>query len=228
MSSFGFSNIVTDGLVFYLDAANKKSYSGSGTDVFDISSKSNNGSLINGTSVINNSFLLDGVNDYINLNFGPEVPIGSNPRTLCAFIKIYSYSAMEIFGFGNNSYPGGRTSLWFNGGEFIGVEACNAANWTSDWPGINKWVYLCAVLEPGNDRVDDFKIYVNGYQKITSDVNGYVLVDNTAAEFLIGTIPQSIGSCNFQGEIGCIKVYNKAITDLEVLQNYNALKSRFI
>lgn len=94
MSSFGFSNIVTDGLVFYLDASNKKSYSGSGTDVFD--------------------------------------------------------------------------------------------------------------------------------------VNGYVLINNTATEFLIGTIPQSIGSCNFKGEIGCIKVYNKSITDLEVLKNYNVLKSRFI
>ena len=39
--------IVTDGLVLCLDAANTKSYSGSGTTWTDISGKSNNGTLTN-------------------------------------------------------------------------------------------------------------------------------------------------------------------------------------
>ena len=38
----GGPNIVTDGLVFYVDAANQKSYPGTGTTVNDLTSNQNN------------------------------------------------------------------------------------------------------------------------------------------------------------------------------------------
>ena len=63
--------IVRDGLVLYLDAANPKSYPGSGT-TFDLTKNSNNGSLINGvgfTDTDNGAFIFDGVNDYINTSY---------------------------------------------------------------------------------------------------------------------------------------------------------------
>ena len=46
----GTSNIITDGLVFYQDAANKQTYPGSGTNSYDISGQSNNGTFVNNTS----------------------------------------------------------------------------------------------------------------------------------------------------------------------------------
>ncbi len=61
--------IVTDGLVLALDAANSKSYPGSGTAWNDISGNSNNGTLTNGptfSSADGGSILFDGTNDYIN------------------------------------------------------------------------------------------------------------------------------------------------------------------
>jgi hypothetical protein len=64
------TSVVRDGLVLYLDAANLKSYPGSGTVVKDIVSNSINGTLLNGVSFSNSNkgiFSFDGVDDYINL-----------------------------------------------------------------------------------------------------------------------------------------------------------------
>jgi hypothetical protein len=64
------TSVVRDGLVLYLDAANRKSYPGSGTVVKDIVSNSINGTLLNGVSFSNSNkgiFSFDGVDDYINL-----------------------------------------------------------------------------------------------------------------------------------------------------------------
>ena len=61
-------NIVTDNLVFCVDAANTKSYSGSGTIWKDISGEDNDGTLVNGPTFSNDnggSIVFDGTNDYI-------------------------------------------------------------------------------------------------------------------------------------------------------------------
>ena len=48
MSIYGGPEIVTDGLVLHLDAANSKSYPGTGTSWFDLSGSNNHGTLVNG------------------------------------------------------------------------------------------------------------------------------------------------------------------------------------
>ena len=64
-------SIVRDNLVLYLDAANTKSYPGSGTTWKDISGKGNNGTLTNGPTFDSNnlgSIDFDGVNDHVVLS----------------------------------------------------------------------------------------------------------------------------------------------------------------
>ena len=61
-------NIVTDGLVLCLDAANKRSYPGTGTTWTDRSANGNNGTLTNGPtfdSANGGSIVFDGTNDYV-------------------------------------------------------------------------------------------------------------------------------------------------------------------
>jgi hypothetical protein len=63
--------IVTDGLVLYLDAANSKSYPGSGTTWGDLSRSQNNGALVNGPtfSSANNGILtFNGSNQSANMS----------------------------------------------------------------------------------------------------------------------------------------------------------------
>ena len=69
MSTLQSGHIITDGLVIALDAANTKSYPGSGTTWSDLSGNSNNGTLTNGptfNSGNGGSIVFDGTNDYIN------------------------------------------------------------------------------------------------------------------------------------------------------------------
>lgn len=63
--------IVTNGLVLALDAANNKSYPGSGVTWYDLSGNGNNGTLTNGpTFNVGNlgSIVFDGTNDYVSFN----------------------------------------------------------------------------------------------------------------------------------------------------------------
>ena len=68
MSVIGGPDIITDGLVLYLDAANTKSYIGSGTTWKDLSGNSNDGTLTNGPtfdSGNSGSIVFDGVDDFV-------------------------------------------------------------------------------------------------------------------------------------------------------------------
>jgi len=63
------ANIVTDSLVLCLDAANPRSYPGSGTTWYDLSGNGHNGTLVNGVgfnSGERGSMIFDGTNDYID------------------------------------------------------------------------------------------------------------------------------------------------------------------
>ena len=62
--------IVTDGLVLAIDAANTKSYPGSGTTWYDISRNNSNGSLVNGSTFSSENLgtvTFNGVDQYYNL-----------------------------------------------------------------------------------------------------------------------------------------------------------------
>jgi hypothetical protein len=64
------ANVVTSGLVLALDAANTKSYPGSGTTWSDLSGNGNTGTLTNGptfNSANGGSIAFDGIDDYTNL-----------------------------------------------------------------------------------------------------------------------------------------------------------------
>ena len=79
--------IVTNGLVMYLDAANPKSYPTTGTAWYDRSGNGNTGTLTNGptfNSGNNGSIVFDGIDDYVSLSSSPNL---TNPLTICGFIN---------------------------------------------------------------------------------------------------------------------------------------------
>ena len=66
---YGAPSIVTDGLSLYLDAANTRSYPGSGTAWYDLSGNVNHGTLVNGPTFDSGnagSIVFDGTNKYVN------------------------------------------------------------------------------------------------------------------------------------------------------------------
>jgi hypothetical protein len=231
----GGENIVRDGLVLYLDA--KYSYPGaSGTNPdtytwYDLSGNENHGELKNGVSYSGTgggSLVFDGVNDYVNVPFSPNFPTGSSSRTLTSFFNVSNLTGgKEIFGIGSNSGTGSRSSLWVDSTNKIGIECANTAVITTNWSGVNNWVYLCVVLPSGLTTTHSFLIYVNGALVSSEIIGSDVTLNTTNLQCVIGTVPGANSAHMFVGNIAQVSIYNRALTAEEVLQNFNATRSRY-
>ena len=89
-------NVVTDGLVLYLDAGNTKSYPGSGTGWIDLSGRVNNGILANGPTFDSSnggSIVFDGSNDYTDVADSSSINFGTNSFSFNFWIKSTQSSA---------------------------------------------------------------------------------------------------------------------------------------
>ncbi len=221
-------NIVTDGLVFAIDAGSTRSYPGSGTTV-DSLIGSHVGTLTNGvgfSSSNGGTFVYDGTDDYITIPYSTELDptagitfdawVYPTDITTITNIEIYrkeNPSGRHLFSFQNNGTIlsfGTHTSVSGYNELDIGITA-------SDF--VNKWNHVVASYQSGSKV-----IYVNG-QSIgsTTSITG-TLVQAVAAQ-IIGS--SGGGSEFFEGNYASFKMYNKALSAAEVLQNYNAQKSRF-
>ena len=226
-------SIVTDGLVLHLDAASPKSYPRTGASWYDRSSYNNVATI--GSPVFNNSnygnFVFSGNSgNYGTIPWNAAFPSGNAQRTISCTFKPTSTNQMEVFGMGNNSSPGNRIAIWCDNNVQVGIECLNAGislN-SSKWPGINNWCHLCAVVPVGATLCSQIKIYINGKNQIPDTIfNAATLLNTSTAAVTIATIPVYQAGYFFIGNIANIQVYNRALSDSEILQNFNAIKSRF-
>jgi len=235
MATNGGPNIIEDGLVFAVDAANKKSYSGSGTTWTDLAG-SNDGTLTNGPTFDSGnggSIVFDGSND--NIVCGPSNTIGSSlsSATWSAWFKSTSAGSYGYIT-ALKRIPAGTASSLFSiilnrgGGNFIQngslliLSNNGAFRYLNHNGGYNdgNWYNVAGVITSTN-RI----LYVNG-QSVATDSNGNLAnVTNNTEPFTIGSFSQS--QFFFGGNISNTFFYNRALSPTEVLQNYNALKSRF-
>lgn len=211
-------NIITDGLVLALDAGSHKSYPGSGTTWYDLSGNSNNGTLINGPTFSNGSILFDGVNDYVTTL--TNYAFGVNPFTISGWARAYENQVSRfptIICVGST----GTSANWqvdFSDGIFTFRAGTTSISTTHILDG--KWLFFSIVRE--STLTGGLKIYVyNTLNTSATATNNFSEVSN----YKIGTNRNE--NHPFQGDISNLLVYNQALTASEVLQNYNATKSRF-
>ena len=214
--------IVTSGLVLCLDAANRKSYPGSGTSWYNLSGTINTGTLTNGPtfSAANmGSIVFDGVDDYVT-------GIGSSivPTSTAAY-------TVSVWCYRNTNNTGYKELLaqWTNANSgnsfFFGFDN-SAVRFTDNWNPItvagagntNVWMNLVGVY-----TVSNAYIYLNG---VLAATKGSGFTYTGTGPLIIGRQGE-LSSEYFDGRISNVKVYNRALTATEILQNYNATKSRF-
>lgn len=220
--AFAYSpKIVTDGLVFAVDAANKKSYPGSGTTWTDLAG-SNNGTLINGptfNSGNGGSIVFDGTNDYVNVS-NISTNDFSGEATLLCWLACNSNSPNEnqtgIFGWGSSSTRSHYS--WTNGLAYFDTFRSARVNLIS-LSSLDRTIpHLLAITTKSGGNW-------NLYQNTT-------LVKTTTAESTIVWDNPTIGAngneqWRFQGKFFVFSLYNRELSASEITQNYNALKSRF-
>ena len=216
--------IVTDGLVLYVDAANRKCYSGVGLTGSDLSTVNNTIQLINGItfSGTSNSFVFDGFNDYINCGNNASLQLNSAFSINVAFnATAWDKGWQAIVTKGDNSYRVHRFSASTPAQIAFGTNGLSILDSTSNATfstGVN---YIVTCVYTGSQKI----IYVNGVADKTDNVTG-TLTQDTTFNVAIGENLQPT-SRYFGGSIYLTQIYNRALNASEVLQNFNALRGRF-
>lgn len=224
--SFHYSpRIVQDGLVLYLDAANTKSYPTTGTTWTDLSRSGNNGTLTNGptfNSGNGGSIVFDGVNDFTSVFSNTNIPIGNQTYTISVWFNSTTFSSPSRGGFvgwGNYGTQHQVTAFRLDGNGFLHYWWSNDQSSGALNMSVNRW-YNAVALFNGTVR----QIWLNGTLLVSSNASSHNVPYSTNL-----TIGRTLNVSNeyFSGRIGNVLIYNKGLTATEVLQNYNATKSRF-
>ena len=193
---------------------------------YDLSGNASNCSLINGpTSNVSNkgNILFDGVDDYGSItNVSSLRPI--NELTIELVIKAVTTTAGWNHIFGINPYASLSPLIFLEtGGQLIralhfvdGVEyRCNTVQSIST----SVFTHVVFTFKPG----DAIRSYFNSVASTTTSLPNGTLSYNTSNAFLIG-----YSGANWPNvQYGLVRVYNKALTQTEVSQNYEATKTRF-
>jgi hypothetical protein len=234
----GGPNIVTDGLVLNLDAANPKSYVSGSTTWRDLSRGGNNGTLTNGptfNSGNGGSIVFDGVNDYSIVNTPSFNPVGNSSFSISCWIKLNalplsnprilsqgvdSNNFFNLSTYGGNS-PGSFDSFWFEVKK-NGILYGNTFDYSlGNKYTTNIWYNLVGTF---NNNTNSALLYINNIPRIGTGINGGG--PSPSGPLIIANANISSPS-SLNSNISNILIYNRVLNSTEVRQNYNSTKSRF-
>lgn len=234
MSASAGPDIVTDSLILHLDAADKQSYIGSGNIWRDLIFSNNATQVQSPTYSSNKQFDFDGgaitaTGQVDSFSITDTAILDSmNAITFEMWIRISTVqgvgSANMLFSkrtINTNGYVGFFTSSSF---VFrIGTSSPTQLSWSTT-PITSIWQQIVATVDSNGGN-----IYRNGIQVVNSPsyVGNFSNI-NTSANLLIGDVnPNNSGLFGFNGSMSIFKIYNRALSSIEVLQNYKATKGRF-
>jgi hypothetical protein len=212
--------VVTNGLILNVDAGFTPSYSRSGTTWYDVSS-SNNGTLTNGptfNSANDGNIVFDGVDDYVSVS--------------CASNTVRAYNSSTEFVIKLPLYSGGQrgilsyrsvSSLYIgkgNGGIFVYYNTLNVPGYTVG-NITNGAIAHCVVICDADNNL--LSTYINGTLAGSVSRTGWVTTYNTTLD-----LGYDVGTYEYMdGNMYLFRHYNRVLSAAEVLQNFNATKSRF-
>ena len=217
---------ITDGLVLCLDAANTKSYPGSGTTWTDLSGNGNTGTLVNGVGYNSGnlgSLSFDGTNQYVTVPHNASINFNTSTVIYVARLSSSPGSRNTVF----SKYDGsGAQHEWSNTG-FLRSNYRDASAVTPelDAPSgagqINTSTIYHIAVTYGSKTIEHFKNGVSLGSSLNSTHNTVNNIIN------IGIGYNTSAGLYFTGNIYMVSIYNRVLSAAEVSQNFNALRSRF-
>jgi len=218
-------NIVTDSLIFRVDAGDAASYGGTGTTWTDVVN-GNNGTINNGASYNSAQggyFEFDGVDDQVD--FGQPAILESFPMS----IDLWFYAEADNDGLITKGTTRGSASTrdWditgagANLGWFVSNGSSYPVNVKDTYPSLNNWHHL-SVSWDGTTGTNGAKMYLDGalFTEGTASATTY----STLRNIFVGG---NRAGFYFDGRISMVKMYSKVLSAAEALQNYNASKDRY-
>lgn len=242
--------IVTDGLLMHFDAANKRSYPGSGTDWLNLAPNPNrSGSFAGASPVVANGYAsFTGVDETYS-----QVVVGRNSDSdIDEITESAQYVTVDMWlklktpltGDGSAKYICGWITAYAVqvSGDLLGFTGASQTNEiygignASELGLFNNWKHYCFVMLDSRNgpAIGDHKIYINGQSQALSAVNGTVNTTyfrlnpgNTCMFGFPGRNYVGGSDATLNSDIAIVKVYTRELSQAEVLQNFNAHKGRF-
>ena len=231
---------VTSGLMYYIDAGNAASYSGSGTSINNIA-----GTAPGAATIVNGpTFTSSGTGSYFTFNGSTNViytpnlislfnsPVNENV-TLETWVRTSSDNGVAVSEQGNSPISTG----WHDSQVEIVSGSLHVRVWTMP---------VEPNLTVGSVTRNQWQQYVMTYDSATSTLRGYINGSTTTSQTGVvrlspqeGNAPQLYYTLMYQdstslgdgsslaGDWSVFKVYNRALSAAEVTQNFNALRGRY-
>jgi hypothetical protein len=216
-------SIVTSGLVLCLDAANPRSYPGTGTSWTDISGNNAIGTLTNGptyNSANGGSIVLDGVNDMVQVPNTSGLLGFTGPITLMAWVNGASGLVISS-GVAYGLFSEGSIRYWYWSGSPNWI---NYSTVSSVIPS-NVWTHIAVSHTPGGSYLPFF--YANGNAVASTGSAPTPVNAGSPSSLTIGEYNGYQPYSPYNGKVSNVQIYNRALTAAEVLQNFNALRGRY-
>jgi hypothetical protein len=213
--------IAKDGLVLHLDAANIKSYPGSGSTWFDLSSGGNNLTFTNSPTWNTSGFFSTGSTGYFTGSGTSSIPTGNSNYTMIVWARknsgwgtsgIISIGGFLISNISNAlrtaGSVGGFSHYWWSNDLIVSNNNAGISNGT--------WFMVTAQFDGSNRRIWANTINVGSDTPTNHNV--------TSTTIQVG---KTYSTEYFQGDIAVAYIYNRALTEQELKQNFNALRGRY-
>jgi len=213
------SIFVNQGLTLYLDATNPNCYPGSGTSIYDLSGYGNNGTLYNGvaySSTYGGGLVFDGVDDYI------VIPGNGTVNASKPTVELVMTTSTNG---GNIIAQGQYGSNWgFGVGVKSGAIMARNNNGDANYSVSNSGLVHVVVVWDGSGN----QYYKNG-QYLGRTTTNYS--PNPGGDVTIGgvrnQVPQSTLTEFANSTVNIVRIYNRALSPTEILQNFNSIKTQF-
>lgn len=233
------TSLLSTNRIIYLDENNSSSYSGSGINWTNLDSSGSYSAILNGSPTYNNT--TEPGNKYFEFNPGAVTgqyaqinqasainPVLNQPFTIQMWVRINnigSQGSLVSKVFGSPSYDGYALGYRTNTTLQLHENGSSQVNYFTSVTGVlsSGWVLYTANIQFGNGGGRTNKLFVNGRQVLTATSNETGIPSSTQnLTFPTGFYGE--GEC----DIGQFYYYNTELTITQIIQNFDATKSRYI
>jgi hypothetical protein len=226
-----FDQYVTSNLVIYLDPNNPSSYPGTGSSVYDLSGNDLTGTLSNVTYT-SPAFNFNGTSSTITVPDSPLLEPGSGDWSIEVWVNhsVISGSSRAImtktnggdsadWGYGIRTSQAGSTYMEIGNGTTTITSPTTTLS-------TNTWYQIVGVWT--NVASNSIALYRDG-ALVGSSSHSFSSIKNTTGVLSLGSFNNNVGGFGqwLDGELGIVRIYNKALSGSEVLQNFQANASKY-
>lgn len=224
--------LTTSNLVLHYDPSNISSYPGSGTTINDLTGLGRNGTMSNLTHT-SPYFTFNGTSSQISVadNVGLEPQSGDftievwvNQSVAGNDVVLGKFNAGGLTQNVGYSIRTTGSVFYAQYGSGSGSGSTLFQNSTNHTATIGTWYQLVYVFT--NIASNTFETFVNG-TSIGSVNHSLASILNTSTNLYIGSYNNGEYAQWYDGKIGIVRMYNKALTSSEVLGNFNVDKSKY-